>query len=533
MRIPQINNTFLGYLFLILIWWGAYKSADIFGFFKTVASLWFLPAGVTLAIVLAVPLRFIFAPLIANLLLAIPFTCTVLDIECTSSVDPILHGFRLYAIYGGLGLLLRFGIKIMLPIGTLNDSHWKLGLTLVAAAIGALSGVSLHAVTGNFPWSVAWEIIRPWGVGDAIGAIIVPPLLVPLLIGVFQEDGRSAPLDWQWPSFGSLLFQCAAITVAMVIGFLLPKIYPDMSGLWYVILLPPIFFALQAGLPAAATSVFLTTMLAPPAAYYSSYGGEKLSLQFLLLICSLAGLTIGAAISDRRRAFTALKQHEQELEKQVKQRTAELEEAHGFQKHLLRSLGHDLKQPVQSINLMLDSLATEFKEDPKIQSVEKAKRVGQSAADFVGKVLDFAKRDAGRVDVTLEQVSIVEVFDVLAATFEPMATAKGVKLEIEPSTRWVLTDQSLLIEALSNLIDNAIRLSISGQSVKLALEERADHLLISVTDEIVGIDGNGVQQTGFGLDIVRQICSMIGADFEQKPNMATLALPTKVTEKLA
>lgn len=533
MRIPQINNTFLGYVFLILIWWGAYKSADIFGFFKTVASLWFLPAGVTLAIVLAVPMRFIFAPLIANLLLAIPFTCTVLDIECTSSVDPILHGFRLYAIYGGLGLLLRFGIKIVLPIGTLNDSHWKLGLTLVAASLGALSGVSLHAATGNFPWSVAWEIIRPWGVGDAIGAIIVPPLLVPLLIRIFDESETSSQSAWIWPSTTSLFFQCTAIIAAMAIGFLLPKLFPDITGLWYIILLPPIFFALQGGLPAAASTVFLTTMLAPPAAYYSHYGGEKLSLQFLLLICSVAGLTIGAAISDRRRAFAALKQHEQELEEQVRQRTAELEEAHGFQKHLLRSLGHDLKQPVQSINLMLDSLAVEFKEDPKIQSVEKAKRVGQSAAEFVGKLLDFAKRDAGKVDVTLEQVSISEVFDILAATYEPVAATKNVKLEVGSSSHWVLTDQALLIEALSNLIDNAIRLSTSGQSVNLALQEQADHLLISVSDEIVGIDGKGVQQTGFGLDIVRQICSMIGAEFEQKPYIATLTLPTKAIEKLA
>ena len=128
MRIPQINNTFLGYLLLIGIWWAAYKSADIFGFFKTVASLWFLPAGVTLAIVLVVPARFLLAPLIANLLLAIPLTCTLLDIECTNSSDPILHGFRLYAIYGGLGLLLRYGINIVFPVGKLNYSHWKLGL---------------------------------------------------------------------------------------------------------------------------------------------------------------------------------------------------------------------------------------------------------------------------------------------------------------------------------------------------------------------------------------------------------------------
>ena len=527
MRIPQINNTFLGHVLLIGIWWAAYKSADVFGFFETFASLWFLPAGVTLAIVMAVPTRFLLAPLIANLLLAVPLICSLLAIDFTNYRDPILHSFRLYMVYGGVGLLLRYGIKIVLPIGTLNDSHWKLGLTLVASAVGALTGVSLHAAVGNFPWSVAWEIIRPWGVGDAIGAIIVPPLLIPLLLAMFSDGNHTRNSDWRWPSATNLVVQLAAISLAMAVGFLVPKIYSDVSGFWYVILLPPVFFALHGGLPSAASSVFLSTMMAPPAAYYSTYGGEKLSLQFLLLISSLVGLTIGAAISDRKRAFAALKRNEQNLEQQVRDRTAELEEAHGFQKHLLRSLGHDLKQPVQSINLMLDSLATEFNEDPKFQSLEKAKSVGRSAADFVGKVLEFAKRDAGRVDVYLEQISVSQVFDLLSATYEPMATAKDIRLIFRPTNQWVLSDQALLFEALSNLVDNSIRLSSPKQKVNISLSETNDGVQISVVDEIKGIDGEGVEQTGFGLEIVNQICSMIGAEFDQIPNETTITLTRK------
>lgn len=123
MKIPNINNTILGYITLIAIWWAAYKSTDVFGFFETVASLWFLPAGVTLAIILAVPTRFLLAPLVANLLLAVPFVCSVLGIEFTNYRDPIIHSFRLFAVYGGLGLILRYGIGVRLPIGSIGDSH--------------------------------------------------------------------------------------------------------------------------------------------------------------------------------------------------------------------------------------------------------------------------------------------------------------------------------------------------------------------------------------------------------------------------
>ncbi|MEP1206120.1 MAG: ATP-binding protein [Rhizobiaceae bacterium] len=525
MRVPQINNTILGHVLLIGIWWAAYKSADLFGFFDTFASLWFLPAGVTLAIVLSVPTRFLLAPLLANLLLAIPLICAMLGIEFTNYRDPMLHSLRLYAVYGGLGLLLRFGLKLPLPVGTLEGSHWKLGLTLVTAAMGALSGVSLHAAVGNFPWSVAWDIIRPWGVGDAIGAVIVPPLLVPFLLAVFPDDGRTNQSDWNWPSPVNLLAQITLIVLAMVIGFIAPRFYPDLFGLWYVILLPPVLFALQGGLPSAATSVFLTTMLAPPIAHTLAFDGEKLSLQFLLLVSSLVGLTIGSAITDRKRAFAAVKRNERDLEDQVKERTAKLEEAHGFQKHLLRSLGHDLKQPVQSINLMLDSLASELKDNPKAQSVEKAKHIGSSAADFVNKMLEYAKRDAGRVDVDLQQVQLSEILELLTITYEPMASAKDVNLKIQPSMQYVLTDSTLLFEALSNLVDNSVRLSSRSQIVAVNVEQSDQWISISITDEIKDLSGEGIKQTGFGLEIVSQISSMIGAQFDQQPNKSTIRLP--------
>ena len=533
MRIPKIPNLLLGHVVLIAIWLAAYKSADLFGFFRSFSSLWFLPAGVTLAIVLAVPKRFLLAPLIANWLLAVPQICWLLGIPFTNYRDPLLHGLRLYLIYGGLGLLLRYGIAIRLPVGTLGDSHWKFGLTLCAAGLAALSGVSLHAFFGNFPWEVGWEIIRPWAVGDAIGAIIVPPVLVPLLMVMFQsaddqkEQRQTYSTYWQWPSLQNLGLQAIVILMAFGIGFFGPKLYPDVTALWYVILLPPVFFALQGGIPSAATSVFLSTMLAPPTAHFLEHSGDKLSLQFLLLVSSLIGLTIGAAISDRKRAFDRVVDHERELEQQVAERTEQLEQANQFQRHLIRSMGHDLRQPVQSLNMMLEGLSLELKERPEAKSLEQAKSVGRSASDFIDKVLTFARRDAGQVDVDLTQTSMQETFGLLSATFQPIAAAKRVALDFQPSSQWVLTDQTLLIEALSNLIDNAVRLSAEGQSVTVSADIEDQKLIISVADEIANLTASTPNQTGFGLEIVQQVCALLGAEFQQLPNKASIILPCK------
>ena len=98
------------FLGLIVLWLAAYKSADVFNFFATYFSLWFLPAGITLSIALAVPHRLIIAPLVANLLLAIPSVCNLLGIEFTGYADPILHSFRLFIVYAGAGLILRLSL---------------------------------------------------------------------------------------------------------------------------------------------------------------------------------------------------------------------------------------------------------------------------------------------------------------------------------------------------------------------------------------------------------------------------------------
>ncbi|MGC1495423.1 MAG: HAMP domain-containing sensor histidine kinase [Sulfitobacter sp.] len=505
---------------LIILWLAAYKSADVFNFFETYSSLWFLPAGVTLSIALAAPHRFIIAPLLANLLLAIPFVCSLLGIEFTGYRDPILHSFRLFLVYAGAGLLLRHVFLVAQPIENLRDELVLLVVTISAALVGALSGVSLHAIVGNFPWSVAWDILLPWAVGDAIGVLIVPPLLVPFLLLAFSK--RSTKLDF--PDWPGVSFQLITVLFAMFIAFWGPQQSANLSSLWYVILLPPVGFAVRGGFPAAATATALTTLLTPPTAYLLGFEGERIDLQFLLLVSAGISLMIGAAITDRERAFNAVKDSEEHLEQQVKERTAELLEAYEFQQHLIRSIGHDLRQPVQSIDMMLAGLVREHEDTSSVQRLEQARDVSKTAGGFITRVLDYAKRDAGKVEVLAEDFPIQRVFDQIAQTFQPNAEALAIQLEIQPTELRLNSDAHLLWEALSNLVQNAIRLSAKGQTVVVAAVQIEGQIVISITDQVAGnATNNG--QAGFGLEIVRQIADLLHAEFQLEPNLAVLKLP--------
>ncbi|MEP6432745.1 MAG: hypothetical protein ABJ053_03815, partial [Lentilitoribacter sp.] len=117
---------------LIALWLGAFKSSALFSFFGTYSSLWYLPAGVTLSIAIAVPFRFIIAPLIANWLLAVPLVSALLHVEYTSVADHLLHGTRLFLVYAGAGCVLRYLFKIKFPVSNLSDQLKVISVTLMA-----------------------------------------------------------------------------------------------------------------------------------------------------------------------------------------------------------------------------------------------------------------------------------------------------------------------------------------------------------------------------------------------------------------
>lgn len=507
---------------LIVIWLLAYKSADVFNFFKTYSSLWFLPSGVTLSIALVVPVRFVIAPLLANLLLVIPAICVLLGIEHTGYLDPIIHSFRLFAVYAGAGLLLRYVLKIALPINNLSDQLKIIVVALSAAVVGGFSGVSMHAFSGNFPWTVAWEILLPWIVGDGIGALIVPPILVPLLCKFFKLNPYK-PLG-VLPSMNLLVFQAFTILLTMYVAFDVSTIIPNLDSLWYFIVLPPIIFAVHGGVPSAASAIAITALLTPLVATFLGYEGERTSLQFILVIAGSVGLMIGAAITDRDNAFLVVKLHEAELENQVEKRTQELNDAYQFQKHLIRSIGHDLQQPVFALNNVVSSIKHAVM-DPEIKhSLLQAETIGQTTMRFVTQTLDYARREAGQGQVEVSEFSVQNIFEQVQAMFANDAEERGVRLVIHPSDIQLSSDEHLVLETISNLVQNAIRLSIDGELVEIRAGKEKHVVFICVTDQVVGYQV-AASSTGFGLEIVRQISQLLNLELDFRPNQFRILFP--------
>lgn len=514
------------FLSLIVLWLLAFKSSILFNFFKTYSSLWYLPAGITLSVVIAVPFRFVLAPLIANWLLAIPLVSSVLHVEYTSVGDHLMHGTRVFLIYGGAGLLLRYGFKIEFPINNLSDQLKIIAVTLIAALLGAASGVSLHVAMGSFNWTVASEIFLPWMIGDGIAAVIVPPLLVPLLIYLFRSTSNQT---FVFPTLKILLLQLLIISIAMFIAFALPSDYPSLGSLWFIIILPSILFAVCCGIPSAATSIAITALLVPPLATILGYKGDAISLQFLILIGAIVSLMIGGAISDRNRAIQEIKRHKDDLERKVDDRTKKLKHAHEFQQHLLRSVGHDMRQPIFALNNVIAAISISNKNRKLDPAIEQAVSIADTTSKFVTTVMDYAKREAGKVEASKEIFPIQRIFDQIVPMFDDEVKQNGSKLVINPTNLLLYSDEHLLWEALANIVQNAVRLSDEDQVIEISAVQDDKTISIIITDQIKPtIDVPG--EAGFGLDIIRQISELLEFEFDLQPNKAQITFRVRTND---
>ncbi|SFV36590.1 Signal transduction histidine kinase [Devosia crocina] len=483
-------------ILLVLIWLFAFSAANLFNIFKSYSSIWFLPSGVILSVVLVAPGWLKLTPLLANLLLFFAPVRALFGVEIDNDLDPVIHGLRLFCVYGGAALLLRGPLRMRLPLRGLTDVEKLIGVALVAALVAMASGLGLHMLSGNLSWVEATDIAPDWWLGDALGAVLVPPLLIPLL--TFWFAGRQAG-GWRWPRPRVLLAQVVVVIAAAGLG-----VYGSREGLmfWYFLIPPPILFALYGGYVSAATAVALTALVAP--LVLAILGVQPLSnLAPLLLTVACSALLIGAAIGERES-------NQKRLRALVASRTRALEEAHDLQRHLVRSLGHDLRQPVEAINLALEALVRRPNADNG-QFLSRAQALGVEASSLVSSILDYSRLEVGAIKPLLKSFPLAQLMLRAEMLYRPIAESRGVELTLSYQDQEVFSDENLLFQVLSNHLDNAIRLSEPGDRVTVEAIAADGGLTLQVRDEIAGLPVTPTM-SGLGLRIVERITTLLAAE---------------------
>jgi signal transduction histidine kinase len=268
-----------------------------------------------------------------------------------------------------------------------------------------------------------------------------------------------------------------------------------------------------------------------------------------LLLAALAGVVLAAGLSFvvarsiarpiRRvaaatRALAADESHEPlptggttelaSLAEAFNQMTEQLAASRQAERDFLLSVSHELKTPLTAIRGYSEGLsdgAFEPEEAARVISLE-ASRLERLVRDL----LDLARMNRSEFSVQREPVDLAEVAREAVRRHEAAAGRFGVALTADGRETWVDGDADRLLQAASNLVENALRETPAGGAVTV----RAEPGRLLVTDTGPGIGAEDVPHaferfylydkadkdrplgSGLGLAIVKQLATAMGGD---------------------
>lgn len=205
------------------------------------------------------------------------------------------------------------------------------------------------------------------------------------------------------------------------------------------------------------------------------------------------------------------------------------ETANAEKSRFLAAASHDLRQPVQALNLFLDVLCETSLSDEQQKLVLNIDASAKALGELLDALLNISKLDAGIVRKQESLVDVFEIFRLLEIECAPLAKAKNLRFKLFFPQRplAVRTDPSLLLVMLRNIVGNAIRYTSRG-GVLIGARVHGGRLVFQIWDTGVGIaqeylpkiydeffqidnrQRDRAQGLGLGLSIVRRLALLMG-----------------------
>jgi signal transduction histidine kinase len=214
-----------------------------------------------------------------------------------------------------------------------------------------------------------------------------------------------------------------------------------------------------------------------------------------------------------------------------------LRQAERMRRDLIGNISHDLRSPLASIQGYLETMVlkeTTLSAEDRKTFLEVSLRNTSHLQRLVEELLELATLDARQVPLRPEPLQIAELAQDVALKLAPEAQRAGVALTVEPDGELPLVsgDVGMIERVLTNLIENALRFTPAGGTVRAILDGRPQSVRVTVADTGAGImpedlphiferfyraDKSRDRTTGgagLGLAIARQIVELHGSTLE-------------------
>lgn len=213
---------------------------------------------------------------------------------------------------------------------------------------------------------------------------------------------------------------------------------------------------------------------------------------------------------------------------------------------VLHILAHDLAGPLNMIQTLADELAIDLKANGN-QDINKLigliKNTSAHGISLIKSLLDTEFLETTGVDLIKSRANIVDRFKEIMEQYEQseIKIAKTFRFLPASDEIYVQFDDTKLMQAVNNLISNAIKFTPEGGVITVSLEENQETVLIKVEDNGVGIPQkyhtalfdkftkarrpglHGEPATGLGMSIVKTIVEWHNGHiwFESEENKGT------------
>jgi PAS domain S-box-containing protein len=229
-------------------------------------------------------------------------------------------------------------------------------------------------------------------------------------------------------------------------------------------------------------------------------------------IRAIAG--IGRDVTDAHQAAKALRLARDRAEAADRAKT-----------RFLAAASHDLRQPLQAAVLLAELLNSQADSGaPPSWSVSNLRRALDDIKYLVDSLFDVSRLDSGAVTPDISSFPLQGLLDQTIILYQKVAEDKGISLLAAPTDAIIRSDPVLLGRMLANLVENAVRYTLSGH-VLIECEPIGAHLRIHIEDTGIGISKQDLsriwdefeqlknpardRRQGLGLSIVRRLSTLL------------------------
>jgi signal transduction histidine kinase len=205
-----------------------------------------------------------------------------------------------------------------------------------------------------------------------------------------------------------------------------------------------------------------------------------------------------------------------------------LRELDAMKSQFVSSVSHELRTPLTSIKGYVEMLAAEevgSLNDEQHEYATIALRNVARLQRIIDDLLTLSRIDAGRLELELVPLDIANVLGDVRESVEPLSSERQIRIGVEAAPSLIVAgDRLRLVQALGNLVGNAVKFSPAGETVRLRALRQDGQALVEVCDSGVGIPSDEIpalmqrfyrastagtfEGTGLGLAISREIIEL-------------------------